>query len=247
MEKRGQVAIFVIVAIVIFILILLYVTIFKPFSSQTSAESIPNEIMPFYNFVRSCTVNTGLNGSIKLGESGGYYLLPKNLTFDNLPIYYINHSNYVPTTEQLGNQLSLYVQNNLNNCLSNFSSLPQYSVNAGKITAKTTIDSNETIIDLSWSVFVTRAGVTYGIKTFNNNIVPIREGTLQMAANDIINSVNSNPSELCLTCMNQIGAKYNVQISARDIGNKTAIIQITDYQISGKSINYRLRFAIKYE
>ena len=68
---RGQVTIFIIVAIVIVGSIIAYFSLRDNF-----AESIPEDMKPVYDYYLSCLESTTKEGIALLGEQGGYIELP---------------------------------------------------------------------------------------------------------------------------------------------------------------------------
>jgi hypothetical protein len=82
MSKRGQITIFVIIAIVIVVAIAAFFLI----KSQTSSfnKSIPSDIQPVYHYVDTCFKNSFEESLFLVGLQGGYTASPQNSLQTNL-------------------------------------------------------------------------------------------------------------------------------------------------------------------
>ncbi len=85
MNERGQIAIFVVIAIVLVATILGFVFLEKDVTEEQitqeekKAASVDIEVMPVYNFVQECLEKYSVEGTNILGARGGYIYLPENV------------------------------------------------------------------------------------------------------------------------------------------------------------------------
>ncbi len=131
MNKKGQVTIFIIVAIVIVAGIIGYFFLRGSFIG----ESVPQELRPAYDYYLSCLENTAQEGIHLLGEQGGYIEVPEfepgsaympfssQLDFLGQPIpywMYVSGNNLlkeqVPTKFSMAAELENYVAERLEEC-----------------------------------------------------------------------------------------------------------------------------------
>jgi len=131
MNKKGQVTIFIIVAIVIVAAILAYFLLRGNFTG----DSIPTDLRPAYDYYLSCLENTAEEGIHLLGEQGGYIEVPEfepgsaympfssQLDFLGQPIpywMYISGNNLlkeqVPTKSSMATELETYVSERVTDC-----------------------------------------------------------------------------------------------------------------------------------
>jgi len=129
--KRGQVTIFIIIAVLIFAGILSYITLR---SSFTSVE-VPVKIEPVYTAFLACLEQDTVTGISLLGTQGGYIELPdfeeasrfspfsSQLNFLGNPIpywYYLSgnnlEKNQVPSKSDMEFQLEKFIERRLGNC-----------------------------------------------------------------------------------------------------------------------------------
>jgi len=131
MDKKGQVTIFIIVAIVIIAGIVGYFFLRGSFTGT----SIPQELRPAYDYYISCLSSTAEEGIHLLGEQGGYIKVPEfepgsaympfssQLDFLGQPIpywMYVSGNNLlkeqVPTKSSMATELESYVAERVEDC-----------------------------------------------------------------------------------------------------------------------------------
>jgi hypothetical protein len=130
-EKRGQVTIFIIIAITIVV----GIAVFFIVRNSIKIENIPTDIQPLYNDFLSCLEDKTLVGISLLESQGGYIYLPEleqgsfnnpfssQLDFFGVKIpywYYFSASNLVkeqiPSKENMEEQLTLFLESKINEC-----------------------------------------------------------------------------------------------------------------------------------
>jgi len=131
MNLRGQVTIFIIVAIVVVGAIIGYFILRDSFGGT----SIPQELRPVYDYYLSCLESTAEDGIHLLGEQGGYIEVPEfepgsaympfssQLDFLGQPIpywMYVSGNNLlkeqVPTKSSMATELEAYVEERIEDC-----------------------------------------------------------------------------------------------------------------------------------
>ena len=130
MDKRGQVTIFIIIAVVIIGGVIAYFALRDGFGS-----SIPEDMRPVYDYYVSCLEETTAQGIALMGEQGGYIEAPdfeagspyipfsSQLDFlgQGVPYWmYVSGNNFlkeqVPTRNEMERQLAGYVSERLVDC-----------------------------------------------------------------------------------------------------------------------------------
>jgi|AntAceMinimDraft_18_1070375.scaffolds.fasta_scaffold36616_2 hypothetical protein len=119
MEKRGQVTIFIIIAVLVIAGVALFFT-FKSDIGIGKQEMSSVEIAPIKAFVQECLESSVEEGIYYLGIQGGYYETPKPkeiyLTAE-IPVYWNVDSENIPTKETIELELVTYVLDDLYECL----------------------------------------------------------------------------------------------------------------------------------
>ncbi|MFH1237927.1 MAG: hypothetical protein ABIH79_02200 [archaeon] len=160
-DKRGQVTIFIIVAIIVVVAIVGYFALRSSF-----VESIPEDLRPVYDYYVSCLEATTKQGVSLLGEQGGYIEVPdfepgsaympfsSQLDFLGQPVpywMYVSGNNLlreqVPTRSGMERELEKYVSERVGDCdFSDFEKMG-YDVYVGEGSVEAKI--NQLNIDLN--------------------------------------------------------------------------------------------------
>ena len=129
--KRGQVTIFIIIAIVLVIGIVLFFT----FRDRIFQERIPQELAPVFDYFESCIEETTKQAALEMGSKGGYLELPEfspgseyapfssQLDFHGQAVpywYYISGNGIkeeqIPSQKLMENQLENYLNDKIKDC-----------------------------------------------------------------------------------------------------------------------------------
>ena len=118
-QKRSQLTIFIILAI----LIIGFVVLFFTFRGTLQKEKPPfPEIASIQNFVEECIYESGQGALYFIGQHGGYYLPSKFSTPLGIPYYIKDNQNLILAKENIEVELSKYVDGALPLCIGNFKS-----------------------------------------------------------------------------------------------------------------------------
>ena len=112
--KKGQVAVFVILGIVIVAGIILLI---RP---DVLKAGVSSEVEPIYSFVQQCLDETSRQAVIYVSERGGYYNVPEQSFAETTPYYLYEGTNLMPSKGIIAEELSLYVNENIGYCLNDF-------------------------------------------------------------------------------------------------------------------------------
>ncbi|MBI2136717.1 hypothetical protein HYU06_06625 [Candidatus Woesearchaeota archaeon] len=193
-EKRGQIALFVILGIII----LLMTSIGFWFYEQRMAvqqRDIPQDIAQIVTFVEDCLQEYGTKAVRILGQQGGYIQLPRKIDqnpwayIERLPDseikepywYYDGENLYPENLQVLEKQINDYINGNLHNCIRNFSAftdkfeikeMPRGQDTANKIKTTAELTNNDVVIKISYPLQIKNKGVD-SIKEFSEFIVHI--------------------------------------------------------------------------
>jgi hypothetical protein len=231
MLNKGQVTIFVIISIFLVIAIVLFFI----FKDNITNKKIPQEISPFYTNLISCLEQTSQEGIYYLAAHGGYYHAPANSSIiyflDEIPYYYLNNQTIVPELNIIERELEIYVSENLENCLS----LNKFRSQGFKIDAEPYIISanmfqDSIFVRILSSIIVSKEKNTLMLKNsevnLKNNFNEIYEASIE-----VVNSYSQKPGLICLTCLDQIIEKYDVDIQ---------VLPVNDISVSNNDIIWYL-------
>lgn len=197
--KRGQVTIFIIVAIVIVSAVVGYFVLRDEFIYS----GIPASIEPVYTTFLSCLEQTTSDGINVLESQGGYISLPdfeagsrympfgSQLNFLGNPIpywYYVSGNNIqkeqVPSVKDMETQLANYINLKARNCAFDSYYHQGFEIHMGEPTAKVSISKNSVSVNLDMDFYVNKSDEAVLVKTHKVD-VKSNLGTLYEAAREV--------------------------------------------------------------
>jgi len=197
--RRGQVTIFIILAI----LVVSLVALFFVFKDKLITDKIPSEISPVYNTLVSCLQDDLSIGVNVLESQGGYIYIPEyeagsdympfssQLDFLGNPIpywYYVSGNNIereqVPSKSNMQNDIKKFVEATARTCLLDNYYSQGYEISMGNPDATVTINDNEVILDLNMDFSVLKGEESYLINehriVFNSDLGSLYNSALKV-------------------------------------------------------------------
>jgi hypothetical protein len=162
-SKRGQVTLFVIIAIAIVIVALISFLIYK----QTKTENVTN-LGEIESYIQEDLNSKILQNIFLVSYQGGYAIAPDN-SFEN-PYYRVaywiegNKTDH-PSIEEISTNIdvlnSLMPKTNLSGIF------PNYQITSGELSSITTLRENSTVVQISWPITIKKGDLSKNIETFN--------------------------------------------------------------------------------
>jgi len=242
-EKKAQITIFIIIAILIVVGIIGFFMIKNKTSSLT--PSIPTEIQPVYNYVQDCLKETGENALVRIGEQGGYFLIFDEPAIESrIPYYLQGEQESILTQQEIEQNLAGFVREELSFCILNFKDFKEdYKISHELSKTEAKILNNEVKFSLDYPITITKDETKYQIKDFSINL-PIRLDKIYQVSEKIVQEQKLHPESICLSCLYNLGESYSVHIDMLDYGNST-IFTIIDDNSKINNESYEFNFAIK--
>jgi hypothetical protein len=236
-NSKGQVTIFIIIAV----LVIAFIALFFIFREKVPVQKSSSEVSPIYTKTLSCLESTANEGVKYIVLNGGYYKIPEGNAFvyftDEVPYYYINSKNTMPSMNRVQKELGDYIINNLKSCV-NITSFEEqgFNVSEGNITVSAVVNGDEIQIQANYPLTVKKGEDTSTFEEFQTTINSNIE-RLYFASRDILNLYYDKPSFICLTCLKDVSNKYNVKAEATPLEDKNVIwFSISD---STNELNWR--------
>jgi len=217
MGKKGQVTIFIIVAIMLIGTIIGFFFIKEPNGSGQTQE-IPKNFDSFYNNFLSCLEKTSNEGIYYIAKHGGYYNVPSESSIvyftENVPYYYLGSINYVPSINIIEKELGKYISSNLEECLflENFED-QGFDIETGKYSVLTKINDESVNVEILNIITISNKEDSIQLKGTKLNL-NYNLKNLHTTSKEIIETYSENPGLICLTCLEEISQKNNVNITA---------------------------------
>jgi hypothetical protein len=216
--RRGQVTLYVIIAILIVSAVGIIVYTQRE-AIKVTLTPVPRDIKPVYNEIESCLKTTTENGLYLIGMQGGYASLPGNsfeTVFAFIGYGYYNGQKTLPSLKQIENELNNYIELMLPQCV-DFSAWPELEVTQGDINAKSAILDDFVTVDVEWPLTFKRE-TTYQLKTFSTR-VNVRLGKIYNITDKIVSGEVSDPGSIDLSYFIDVGEKENMTVSMLPFNN----------------------------
>jgi hypothetical protein len=205
MKKRGQVALFLILGLVVVIIIsLVYffrADIFKnTINTEDNEKFVSSRLEPIKTLVQGCVEKSALKGLILLGKQGGRYNPYKYEDLAGLNVSYScytsNHQSVMqlPLIVDMENEFNRYMvkqetKQEIGNCINNFESFKSQGLNVkekGLLAYASHILDNDVQIDIKYPLEISKGDYTATIKDMAVDI-PVGLGKAHKIAVEISN------------------------------------------------------------
>lgn len=213
LNKKGQFVFFLLIAIVIaigfsFMFYLKSNSIRQENIEKVSSASL--ETSPIKNFVESCLKITAKDGVFLISSRGGYYDLPDNY-FRPRPataFYIYKNIDTSPSIHVIENEISKYIENQIQFCLESLDSKGQI-VRFDNKKAQSIINNETVSIRLKMPTEIINENSKTTIDDYQSYIQENKLYDSFNVAKTITNQIVNNPKNLCLTCIFSIANKNN--------------------------------------
>jgi hypothetical protein len=219
MKKRGQLTIFIILAILVVVIALL---IFRVIKIPGGVKGVDTDSV--YNFVDSCLEEVGEEVIYQIGQNGGYYLPSSTSTSTGIPYYYLNKENLMPAKEKIEIQISFFIKERLFFCTKNFVDFPDYNISQGNISVKATIYQDKIKLKVDYPIRISKGEESSLIRDFEREI-PVRLGLMYDSISEVL---NSSEYGICLTCLYDLAEENDFYVEMLDYDKNTVIIIFID-------------------
>ena len=243
MWKKGQVTIFIIIAIII----VATVVLFFVFKENLGILGSNPEISNIKGFVESCIEGTGEDAILFVSQNGGYFLTPEFSTSEGIPYYYFNGKNYFPSKERIENEISLYMNSLLSFCTNEFINFPGFNISEGDINTKTRIKEEEMIFNVEYPITIKKGeSESTIIKDFKNIKIPIDILLVYSAIEEMVNDqIEQESGGICISCITEIASKNDLEIEIIPLEDGvTFTVRDNNLKIKGEALEWR--FANRY-
>lgn len=246
MKKRGQVTIFIIIAVVI---IGIAVAFFAFKDTLNIGKESSSDVDPINTKFLSCLESTTEEGITFIALQGGYYEIPKDMDFsyitEKAPYYYMNSKKYIPSTERIERELENYITEKLELCL-NFSSfeVQGFEINEGDLSTSITVEEEKVYADVNYPLVIKKGEETYRMNEFKINTASSLS-KLYSASKEIVNSYYENPGFVCLGCLEETSEKYEVAAKATLVSDASSGENIIWFSIQDDESELNWKFVVE--
>ena len=217
-KKRGQVAVFVIVAIVIIVIIggvVFFINKGEGFGSSL-------DIDPVKNYIDQCLQEASKNSVYFVGLQGGYYnkqVDSRDYFGKTIPYYWSDETDYVPDLTTVQNEISKYIKDNVEYCVNNFEIFDEssFEFELGEINVDSKLSEGELQVDVNYPVVIKKEGKTEEFEKFES-VVITNFKILYDSANLIIEEQKKDHESIPLSYLGTISKEKGFEFETINLG-----------------------------
>ncbi|MAG02853.1 hypothetical protein CMI42_05945 [Candidatus Pacearchaeota archaeon] len=242
MKKKGQITLLIIVAIAIIAVI--GITFFLTNqSSSNNLESafsklgISNQASVVESSILNCLKTAAEDANIVIGIQGGYYNEPQEYEYIGLTFlpYYYNKGNFLqPSIQGIQNELSDFIDNNLDNCIEDLS-FNDFNLEFKNSQSKSLIEKNEILFntDLSLTITKDKTAEQFDLSDYPITIQSSLYNAIEIST-FITESHKEDPDLICVSCVAQMAEERDLFVEFLDFDNTdpTTLVVITETDIT---------------
>jgi hypothetical protein len=239
MKKNAQLTIFIIVCVIL----VAVVGLFFAFRGGIISEYSISDTSNVKSFVDDCINEVGIEVLKQISEGGGYYFSSNESTSSGLAIYYSQGQNFLPTKEEIENEISFYVAENLFFCTKNFVNFPDLEIKQSPINVETKITDEEVVLNVNYPIRITKGDSSDLIRDFEKNFF-VRLGIVYELSKEIVQTSREN---ICLSCILDISLENDLYVDMNDLDNNKVMFAVRDENSKLNGENLEWVFVIDYE
>lgn len=235
MKKKGQVTIFIIIALVLIVSVGGYF-VFKD-QLGFSSFGVSSNVISIY--VTDCLEKVSGEAVLGVGQGGGYFYTPEFSTLEGITYYYGKNQVFnFPLKEDLEEEISNIVSEKLFECTNNFISFSEYEIDFESPTTKTEILQDKVNIIVEYPIRITMGKDKIILKDFGTK-VKVRLGLIYEVIDKIITEEPLKKG-ICLTCNFEYSWSNDLIIDYLNSDSTTTIFVIKDEEskIGGDSFEF---------
>ncbi len=239
-NKRGQVTLFIIIAIVLVGAVGLYLSLSGKIGGAT-----PTEVEEVYVFVQECIENTGEEAVFEISKNGGYYIAPDFSIDNGIPYYYAEGISYMPSKEDVAQSLSRYINDALFFCTRGFADFTEYQIDEEDVQTTTEIQDEKVILNIEYPLRISKGENIYQLRDFKDIEVNVRLGVIYDSVAQIITD-QLTQEDICLSCILDITLENDLYVDMVDYDDETVVFIVRDETVEMEGVFLEYIFANKY-
>ncbi|MFC1753067.1 hypothetical protein ACFL96_06690 [Thermoproteota archaeon] len=266
--KRGQVSLFIILGIIVFVIIMFFLMARgKGFGGGDRGAGIAEgegeaaAASSLAGFIKACAEKTAKEAVIYTGLRGGVAPVALGyskdfsqnyLEFKDVPVHYDFESgtDQTPTDNDIKLTLEYYMNKALPKCTQEFESFTQqgFEVDEGDVTSTATIGLKDVYFDITYPVSITREDVTESVEDTTVQVRVMLPKMIKTTRNYIDAQID-NPDYFRMGDLIEVTKddSLNIEFEVFDQGHGDIVVSLIDKEIEIDNIYYVWEFALKYD
>ncbi len=240
LQKRGQLTIFIIIAI----FIVGSTILFYSFRTGILTNIFSPEVGKVNSFVQDCIEEESHKIIYQIGENGGYFLPPNTSTDSGVAIYNSNGSNHMPSKKEVEEEISFFMDEKLFFCTRSFINFPELEITQKRIQTETQIENDKVILKINYPISISKESSTNLISDFKFE-VPLRIGIIYDSIAEFMKQETSD--SICLSCLLDVTLENDLYVDMIDYDERTTIFLFRDENFKINNETFVWVFANEYE
>lgn len=254
-NKKGQIAIFILLGIVILIAVSLLFYINQEDAKKSAeveqAAEVSLTIVPIKNYVESCIKSVGEDALEFIGQRGGYYDLPDLSTkdyFAKTAYYFYETEDVMPSIETISKEISKYMDNMLFFCFKNFIDFKEqgFKIEQGETKTETIIQPTQVTFEVSLPLTIQKGEDAHKISEFLGKVENVRFRTLYEVSKNITEEQVKHSDYICLSCISDLAIENKLYVDIERLDYFIILFYIIDNNSIINDEPYEYVFANKY-
>jgi hypothetical protein len=241
MEKRAQVTLFIILAILIVGAITSFF-VFRDRLFDVDESVVPKDLESFTLGIQYCVEEVLQDGSRLVGLQGGYIIPPEGsleTNFSYISYGYHLGRDFLPSKEKMEREIANYIELTLPFCVDQDSS--NYLITMEDVQAKVKIQDNFIEAKVKYPFIASKDKTSLRINKEYYAVSDFRLGDIYKVSKNIVDSLIQDPSMLDFSYLN----RFDYDISILFEGNNIIVYSINDYDLERGSYTFRFANRIK--
>ncbi|MBP6857078.1 hypothetical protein KBC25_01495 [Candidatus Pacearchaeota archaeon] len=251
MDKRGQVTIFIIIAVLIIAGVALFF-VFRPNLSEKE-ETVTKDYAPLYSYLQDCLEQSLIEVIYINSMQGGYYIpqgdfiiyTDEDVYFDSpIPYYLINNKLIIPSEKELENQLASGIRVEFISCIEFAASEYNLTYNPEEIIVNPDIIKERIIIELDSSININEGENSIRLKNLTvekeSNYFEYYNFAKYLTENQKLDTEN-----ICISCLVKESEAKNYTISLSSVASNEEYILIN--KLNNKKDDIIFSFAYNFK
>jgi hypothetical protein len=195
--------------------------------------------------VQECIEQEGKKIIYDVGYNGGYLFPPEFSTESGIPYYYSENENYMPSKEEVENEISFYLNEMLFFCTRNFVDFKDLEIEQKEIKTETRIEDEKVILNVNYPITITKGESTSTIEDFKAEI-SIRFGIVYDSVEEFMQEQLTSEG-ICLSCLLNISLENDLYVDLMDYDDETVLFIFIDENSKINNESLVWIFANKYK
>jgi len=219
--RKGQVTVYVFIGILVLFIVgsIMYAQQLRSGAGIAQGITYPPKVQEVRDLVEACVQKTVNEGLMVLGLQGGYYQLPERVSAEtaltSFAYWYYNGQAVVPSLEEVEDQLSLYVRDNVPAC-AGVGEAVGLDIQAGRVAAEVMSQGDGVLVSVDYPLSMNVGGVTAQIRDPYMVGVPVRLQKVYESARQIVNNTVNDPEYVDITYLAASG--FDIEVTPMENG-----------------------------